>query len=167
LFNWFRTGRLSNGDPLPDYVFAFCPWILFGSEADAWYSYTTGTRQQTLDAIQAIPTFVRRPNTPPLPPPLPRRAYSHYAFFGPASPAQEARLRLAQPYLKRFEVAYGLSLDEARQATQVSIFGDQTCLSLEDELGLKRAGIRVERLLGDNHAIEIILNDRLARDQEF
>ncbi len=164
VFNWFRTSRLSNGDPLPDYLFAFCPWVLFGPEADAWYSYTTGTRQQTLDAIQAIPPFVRRLGKLP-PPPLP--ALEHYALFGPASPEQEARLHLAQKYLSRFNIASGFSLNEALRAKQVSIIGDQTCVSLEDETKLKRAGCRVERLLGDDQALQIILNDRLNRDQEF
>ncbi len=166
LFNWFRTGFLSNGDPLPDYLFAVCPWILFGPEADAWFSYTTGTRQQTLDAIRAIPPFVHQIGPrPPTPPPSP--TLSHYALFGPASPEQEARLHLAQAYLTRFNIASGSSLTEALWAKQVSIIGDYGSVSLEDEAQLKRAGCRVERLLGDDNALQIILNDRLRRDQEF
>lgn len=35
MFDWFRTGVLSNGDPLPDYLFNVCPWLLYASN---WYS---------------------------------------------------------------------------------------------------------------------------------
>jgi hypothetical protein len=164
VFNWFHTGQLSNGEPLPDYLFAFCPWILFGAEADAWYSYSTGTRQKTVDAVTAIPPFVRQLGSVPPPPSSP---ISHYALFGPASPEQEARVHLAGAYLARFNVAFGFSLHEALRAKQVSIMGDQSSVSLEDEIELKRAGCRVERLLGDDNALQIILNDRLTREQEF
>ncbi len=169
LFDWFRTGFLSNGDPLPEYLFAFCPWILFGYEADAWYSWTTGTRQQTIDAIKAIPQFVRgsegikRPQMTP----GPVQVLSHYVLFGPANTEQRARLDLASDYVTRFNVPFGFSVDEASRAKQVTIIGDQSVVSAEDEANLKRAGCRVERLLGDAYALRIILTDRLTRDAEF
>ncbi len=50
-------GKLSDGNPLPDYLFAVCPWILAGSEDEAWYGLTI--KQQTIDAVKSIPPFVR------------------------------------------------------------------------------------------------------------
>ncbi|MGI6207863.1 MAG: hypothetical protein ACOYEW_06565 [Anaerolineae bacterium] len=61
LFNWFRTGMLSNGEPLPDYLFAFCPWLIAHKMDDnAFYDSFAGDRVITIEAIKAIPPFVRR-----------------------------------------------------------------------------------------------------------
>ncbi len=60
VFNWFRTGKMSNGAPLPDYLFAFCPWMLEGTqEAGAWFDSFTGDRTLTIQAVQGLPPFVR------------------------------------------------------------------------------------------------------------
>ena len=61
LFNWFQTGVLSNGEPLPDYLFAFCPWLLSDRGDDsAWFDSFAGDHTPTIDAVKAIPPFVRR-----------------------------------------------------------------------------------------------------------
>jgi len=61
LYNWFRTGILSNGEPLPDYLFAFCPWLIAHKMDDnAFYDSFAGDRVMTIEAIKAIPPFVRR-----------------------------------------------------------------------------------------------------------
>lgn len=61
VFNWFRTGQLSDGEPLPDYLFAFCPWLLSaGLDDSAWYDSFAGPRTATIEAVKAIPPFVRR-----------------------------------------------------------------------------------------------------------
>ena len=61
LFNWFRTGILSDGQPLPDYLFAFCPWILAGTmEGAAWYDSFEGNREMTIAAVKQIPIFTRK-----------------------------------------------------------------------------------------------------------
>lgn len=61
VFNWFRTGKLSNGAPLPDYLFAFCDWMLAGAnEAGAWYDSFNGDRTLTIQAVQQLPPFVRK-----------------------------------------------------------------------------------------------------------
>lgn len=60
LYSWFSTGILSNGEPLPDYLFAFCPWLIAHKMDDnAFYDSFAGDRVMTLDAIKAIPPFVR------------------------------------------------------------------------------------------------------------
>ena len=60
VFNWFRTGKLSNGQSLPDYLLAFCPWLLFGSDAAAWIDSFEGTRTMTIGAVKAMSNFTRR-----------------------------------------------------------------------------------------------------------
>lgn len=61
LFNWFRTGKLSDGKPLPDYLFAFCPWLLAGQlEGAAWYDSFEGNRELTIAEVKKIPIFTRK-----------------------------------------------------------------------------------------------------------
>ncbi len=61
LFNWFRTGVLSNGEPLPDTLFAFCPWLLSDRGDDsAWFDSFAGERTLTIEGVRAIPAFERR-----------------------------------------------------------------------------------------------------------
>ena len=57
MLKWFRKWRLSNGEPLPDYLFAVCPWILSGPSDEAWYGYTT--KAMTIWAVKSIKPFVR------------------------------------------------------------------------------------------------------------
>jgi hypothetical protein len=59
MFRWFRKGRLSNGESLPHYLFAACPWILSGPSDEAWYGYTT--KALTIWAVKSIKEFVRLP----------------------------------------------------------------------------------------------------------
>ena len=61
VFRWFLDGKLSDGTPLPDYLFAFCPWILAGQmEGAAWYDSFEGTRTQTIADVKKIPIFTRK-----------------------------------------------------------------------------------------------------------
>lgn len=61
LFTMFQTGVMPNGDPLPDYFFAFCPWLLSDFIDDtAFYDSYAGPKTLTIEAIQAIPPFERR-----------------------------------------------------------------------------------------------------------
>ena len=60
VFDWFRTGLLSNGETLPDYLFSVTPWIASGWGADDWWGGVLGTKTETIAAVQAIPPFVRR-----------------------------------------------------------------------------------------------------------
>jgi hypothetical protein len=61
LFRWFLDGKLSDGKPLPDYLFAFCPWILAGQlEGAAWYDSFEGERTLTIADIKKIPIFTRK-----------------------------------------------------------------------------------------------------------
>ena len=61
MFDWFRKGYLSNGQALPDYLFSVAPWILTGFvEAEAWYGGVLGTKTETVNAVKAMPPFVRK-----------------------------------------------------------------------------------------------------------
>ena len=61
VFNWFRTGQLSNGQPLPDTLLAFCPWLLSSKLDDsAWFDSFYGDHTPTIDAVKALPVFQRR-----------------------------------------------------------------------------------------------------------
>ncbi|MBI4789946.1 MAG: LysM peptidoglycan-binding domain-containing protein [Chloroflexi bacterium] len=61
MYDWFRHGRLSNGQPLPDYVFSVAPWILSGFlEAEAWYGGPLGDKTETINAVKAMTPFVRK-----------------------------------------------------------------------------------------------------------
>ena len=61
LFRWFLDGKLSDGSPLPDYLFAFCPWILAGNlEGAAWYDSFEGERTLTISEVKKIPIFTRK-----------------------------------------------------------------------------------------------------------
>ena len=61
VFNWFRTGQLSNGQPLPDTLFAFCPWLLSSKLDDsAWFDSFYGDHTPTIDAVKAMPVFQRK-----------------------------------------------------------------------------------------------------------
>lgn len=61
VFNWFRSGTLSNGEPLPDYLFAFCPWLLASKMDDsAWFDSFAGDHRLTIEAVRSIPPFTRR-----------------------------------------------------------------------------------------------------------
>lgn len=62
LFNWFRPpGKLSNGEPLPDYLFAFCPWLVAGqTTAGAWYDSFEGERTALIKAVTKMGTFTRK-----------------------------------------------------------------------------------------------------------
>lgn len=60
LFDWFRTGVLSNDEALPDYLFAYCPWLISEKGDDnAWWDSFAGDRLQTIEAIQSMPNFER------------------------------------------------------------------------------------------------------------
>jgi hypothetical protein len=65
LFLWFKTGVLSDGQPLPDYLFAFCPWLLAGTKEgkmddSAWYDSYVGNHEQTIAAVKSIAPFRRK-----------------------------------------------------------------------------------------------------------
>ncbi|RLC78969.1 MAG: hypothetical protein DRI61_08860 [Chloroflexi bacterium] len=61
VYNWFCTGQLSNGQPLPDYLFAFCPWLIAAKLDDrAWYDSFAGDRNLLIEALKNMPSCERK-----------------------------------------------------------------------------------------------------------
>jgi hypothetical protein len=61
VFDWFRAGELPNGEALPDYLFAFCPWLISDpNDPAAWFDSDSGDRTLTIEAIEAMPLFERK-----------------------------------------------------------------------------------------------------------
>lgn len=60
VYGWFNSGKLSNGEALPDYLFAFCPWILSDpTDPAAWYDSNSGNRQLVIQGVENLPPSVR------------------------------------------------------------------------------------------------------------
>ncbi len=87
MYNWFKSGQLSNGDPLPDYLFSVCPWLLNASNwySDSWVDglqstplqqaageSTTVFKSTLMDTLAGSVPFVRQfgGTTPPIVPPV-------------------------------------------------------------------------------------------------
>ena len=52
---------LSSGEALPDYYFSITPWLVGGwNTAEDWWGGPLGDKTETIEAVRAIPPFVRR-----------------------------------------------------------------------------------------------------------
>lgn len=72
MFSWFSHGVLSDGRPLPEYLFAVCPWILSGADQPgAWYDGPYGTRKDTIASVASMSRFARPGTAPEEPSPAP------------------------------------------------------------------------------------------------
>jgi hypothetical protein len=61
LLGWFSSGSLSDGEPLPDYLFAYCPWLLSDpTDPAAWYDSRSGDLTLTTQSVAATPPYRRR-----------------------------------------------------------------------------------------------------------
>jgi len=61
IFDWFRRGLLSNGEPLPDYLFSTTPWLAGGwNTSEDWWGGPLGDKTETIEAVRTIPSFVRK-----------------------------------------------------------------------------------------------------------
>lgn len=59
--DWFRSGQLSAGGATPDYLFAYCPWLISDPVDDAaWFDSDAGARTLTIEAFESQEPFVRR-----------------------------------------------------------------------------------------------------------
>ncbi len=165
LFDSFYTRKLANGDALPDYLLAFCPWIFFGGEEDAWYSFRTGTRQQTLDAIKALPAFVRAFDWEAA---APAKTIRHYLLYAGGDPNRARSILLgARGYIAKFGVTFGSDVNAALIAQRVTILGDARAVDAGIDAQLQNAGCQVARVSGDQSAVDAALAERVARGAEF
>lgn len=128
-YEQFRTGIMPNGEKLPDYWFANCYWLLaelatpgggdMGFEENAWISNTlSGTKQMTIDAVKAIPPFVRKfswdsepiPQPDPIPTPEPQPE---------VPPMPEFRFAI-KDYIAKYPGDYGSPISE-----QIDLFPNE------------------------------------------
>jgi len=100
-----------------------------------------------------------------------RRPIHHYLLFwqqphpGPMAVADVAN---AQPYIERFRPTVGFSVEEALQASYVTIVGNQAGVNAQDEDRLRRAGVEVERIDGkDGAETARILAELVQKGQRF
>ena len=160
MFNAFRTGKLPHGIAMPDYLFAFCPWILYGGERDAWYSWTAGTRQPTIATIKSLTKFTRQFSwdlgT--------QKPIAHYLLLDASQSARDTILA-ARKYILKFGVTLGFDTTAAANAQNVTMVGDASDTRIQAQL--KSAGCRVEKITGDQYTIHSVFAERVARGTEF
>jgi len=108
----------------------------------------------TLDGTQVVVLDLRLPDASTT------KAVQHYLLFGPSHAAcNRTNFRLAGRYILARGVSAGFVAEEAAQAEQVTIIGDEAAVSREVEQNLRDAGCQVGRLDGDSYAVA----DGLAR----
>jgi len=86
-------------------------------------------------------------------PPAPRLFRRYFLFGAGRDEASRAVLLVALDAVRRAGAAGGYSLSEALQACQVIILGDETGVSVEDEMVLREHSCDVTRIAGDAYAI--------------
>ena len=99
----------------------------------------------------------------------PPKPLHHYLLLRdyPAKKAEED-WQAARSYINRFQVIYGISVEQAKTAKMVTIVGGVSGVSKEAEWALLDAGCRVERIAGkDATENSAILMDMVKRGQRF
>ncbi len=99
------------------------------------------------------------------PAPAAGKAIEHYVLFWqhPDGAWALQDWQGAINYVARFRPTTGFSLDDARQAKNVTIIGGTGGVSQKDEDALRAAGCKVERLAGRDYAETKAILDRLAQ----
>lgn len=113
------------------------------------------------------------PPPPPVSPPQPQpqpgtitKTINYYLLFGPAnSRGRQTNLLLAANYILTFSATVGFSVEEAKQARQVTIIGEG--ISSADQQALRSAGCQVEILSTDPYELEAKLAARIRAGQGF
>ncbi len=96
MYEQFRAGVLANGEPLPDYLFAICPWLWSHPDWTSWFAGIDGTRERTIAAVKSMPAFERQfsgspsPQPPAPAPPVP----STLATALKAAAAKQVQIRI-------------------------------------------------------------------------
>ncbi len=125
-----------------------------------------GTGVKSLRHYLLLPT---RPALLPTPMPvaagaLAGGAETPLAAEPPASAPAVADLQAVLPYVARFQPALGYSVDDARNAEFVTIFGDERAIPASVEHELREHGCRVERIAGASESESTHLLAGLAQD---
>ena len=125
--------------------------------------FETDVRQ---DNIALDGTNTREVNLVVPPTPQTTKTINHYLLFGPPnSRGRQTTLLLAVDYILAFSVTVGFSVDEAKQARQVTIVGAD--ISPADQQAIKDSGSQVEVINSDVYNIEATFKARVQSGQEF
>ena len=164
-------------DPIPDEVLGVNLWLLAASansshHSQAWFQdgdrplpIVSALKEQiTRQAASSIPS-VQEDCTSPLgkgvstagedaPANLDSRAISHYLLLPTYEwGIAEWHLDAIRPFVKRHRPTIGFSLEEASQASRVTVVGGEQSFPAEVFERLTRSGCRVERISGDGTSI--------------
>ncbi len=152
----------------------------------SFYIVFQRTRKQALATpvgttpVPATPPPPQPPAPPPQPPPPPpppapqpqplpgtaAKTIAYYLLFGPPnSRGRQTNLLLAVNYILTFSATLGFSVEEAKQARQVTIIGEG--VSPADQQALRNAGCQVELLAGDPYELEARLAARIRAGRGF
>lgn len=94
------------------------------------------------------------------------KSINHYLLLGPpSSRGRQTNLILVMDYVLAFSATVGFSVEEAKQARQVTIVGEG--ISAADQQAIKDSGSQVELLSGDAYDIETQLNARIQAGRAF
>jgi hypothetical protein len=130
--------------------------------------FDTNVRQDniTLDGLNSRTVNLTVPSSGPGGETPPQKVISHYLLFGPPETrGRQTNLLLATNYILKFSVTVGYSLDEAKQARQVTVVGEG--ISQAQIQALQAAGCKVEVVSGDAYNIEAQLAARIQAGRAF
>lgn len=98
-----------------------------------------------------------------------RKVLKHYLLFGPGTQqGTMANLILALDYIVHFTPVVGFTVDEALYAERVTIVGNTSAVSSQDEQRLRAGGSQVNRLQAqDSYALETLFQQLLASGSPF
>ena len=106
---------------------------------------------------------------PPATPAPAKKVLKHYLLFGPGThPGTMTNLILALDYIVHFAPTVGFSIDEAMNAERVTIVGNASAVSTQEEQRLRDSGCIVARLqAADSYALENLFQQLLASGSPF
>jgi hypothetical protein len=94
------------------------------------------------------------------------KSINHYLLLGPPnSRGRQTNLLLAADFILAFSITVGFSVEEAKQARQVTIMGQG--ISNTDQQAIKDSGSQVEILTDDAYDLEVKLNARVQTGRAF
>ncbi|OQY83693.1 MAG: hypothetical protein B6D41_16620 [Chloroflexi bacterium UTCFX4] len=120
MFEWFRSGTISNGEPLPDYLFSVCPWLLYASNwySDSWVNGLDADKKlKLIDKLANDAPFVRQfgaRETAPAQPETPARVE-------PEKPAEQPRVEPPPPAAETYTIQGGDTLSAIGRKFNVSV----------------------------------------------
>jgi hypothetical protein len=161
------TNPEQNLEPVPDEILATNLWVLAASSqgnhpGQAWFQ----PDGQTLPVVGALRQYRASRQAPQNSPESksviqPHHSIKHYLLLPSYEwGVSDYHLDVIRPYLKKYRPTVGFSLQEAINADQVTVIGNENSFSENDLTSLRSAGCQVERIGGDGTQIATILSER-------